>query len=100
MLLFYYGDECPHCHVMMPLVERLEKEQNVRVERLESWHDEGNARKLAEHDPNGERCGGVPFFFNTESQQYLCGEADYDRLVAWATGEPLEEQKKTPRWTE
>jgi len=90
MLKFFYGKECPHCHAMMPLVDRLEKENHVTVERLESWHNENNARALTEFDPNGERCGGVPYFYNTESGQYLCGEQPYEQLVGWAQGETVE----------
>ena len=78
----FYGEECPHCHAMMPLIDKLEKETGVSVERLETWHDEKNAAKLAELDKNF--CGGVPFFFNTESGKWICGEAGYDELKAWA----------------
>lgn len=30
---------------MMPLVEKLEKEAGVKVEKYEVWHDEENAKK-------------------------------------------------------
>jgi len=79
----FYGTECPHCHVMVPLVERLEKETGVRVERLEVWHNEENA-KLVETFDKG-LCGGVPFFFNTKTRAFVCGEASYDELKKWAT---------------
>ena len=82
-LIMFYGTECPHCHVMVPLVERLEKETGVRVERLEVWHNEENA-KLVETFDKG-LCGGVPFFFNTKTRAFVCGEASYDELKKWAT---------------
>jgi hypothetical protein len=30
-------------------------------------------------------CGGVPFFFNTETEEYICGEAPYEKLKNWAS---------------
>jgi thiol-disulfide isomerase/thioredoxin len=76
-LLEFYGTECPHCTRMAPLVEKLRGE-GFAVEQFETWHDKKNAEKLAEYDRGF--CGGVPFFFNTESA------TDYDRLRAWAEG--------------
>ncbi len=29
-------------------------------------------------------CGGVPFFINTESKKFLCGETSYEELKKWA----------------
>lgn len=67
---------------MRLLVERLEKEKGVKVERFEVWHHEANARKMEEYDKG--LCGGVPFFFNTETKKYVCGEASYEELKKWA----------------
>lgn len=83
-LLFFYGTECPHCHRMDPLVERLEQEEKVKVTRLEVWHDEANAKILEDLDRG--RCGGVPFFFNRKTGAWLCGEVPYEKLKAWALG--------------
>jgi len=63
-------------------VEQLEKELGVKVERFEVWHNEENAKKMGEYDKG--LCGGVPFFFNTESQKAICGEAPYKILKEWA----------------
>lgn len=84
MLLDFYGQECPHCIKMMPLVERLEKEENVKVEKYETWHNQANVNKMKEYDK--DLCGGVPFFYNTTTGNFICGEADYDELRAWAKG--------------
>ncbi len=84
-LLEFFGDTCPHCIEMKPTVEKMEKELGVEVEKYEVWNNDENAVKMAEHD-NG-LCGGVPFFFNTESEKFICGATDYDALVAWAKGE-------------
>ena len=80
----FYGTECSHCNAMRPLVERLEKEEKVKVEKYEVWHNDDNAKKLELLDEG--RCGGVPFFFNTESNKWICGEAEYDELKKWAKG--------------
>lgn len=82
MLLEFYGKECPHCIKMMPLVEKLEKEIGLKVEKYEVWHNEENAKKMEEYDKG--LCGGVPFFFNTDTNKYICGEASYEELKHWA----------------
>jgi hypothetical protein len=64
------------------LVSRLEKELNITVLKYEVWHNEENAKKMEEYDKN--YCGGVPFFYNTESGKWICGETVYDELKAWA----------------
>jgi thiol-disulfide isomerase/thioredoxin len=82
MLIDFYGEECPHCKNMEPLLERLEREHGLTVKRCEVWHNAANARKLQEHDKG--RCGGVPFFVNTETGAMICGEDSYDKLKIWA----------------
>jgi len=82
MLIDFYGKECPHCVTMMPLVERLEKEAGLKVEKYEVWHNEENTKKMAEYDKG--RCGGVPFFINTDTNVIICGEASYEELRNWA----------------
>jgi len=34
-LLMFHGQECPHCHRMMPQVEKLETETGIRIEKRE-----------------------------------------------------------------
>jgi len=83
-LLEFHGRECPHCVKMVPLIERLEKEEGVKIERHETWHDEKNAELLDKYDKG--RCGGVPFFVNTDNDAFICGEATYEELKFWARG--------------
>ena len=83
-LLEFYGTECPHCVHMHELIERLEKEEGVKVDRFEVWHDRENEKKLLEIDK--DMCGGVPFFYNTETKAFVCGEASYEELKDWALG--------------
>lgn len=85
-LLEFYGETCPHCLTMAPLVEQL-KEEGFEVEQYEVWNDEKNAEKMKEFDTG--LCGGVPFFFNSDSKQFICGSTDYDTLKAWAEGKEI-----------
>lgn len=88
----FYGDGCPHCEKMMPKVEQLEEEENVEVEQLEVWNDQENAenqKELDQDDLGEELCGGVPFFYNTETDEWICGETDLETLKKWANGEKL-----------
>ncbi len=83
MLIEFYGEECPHCRVMAPLVEKLKKE-GFKITQYETWHNDENAKKQGEYDRG--LCGGVPFFFNTESKEFICGSTEYENLKAWAEG--------------
>jgi len=83
-LLEFWGRECPHCKAMKPMVERLENELGIKLELLEVWHNEKNARLYAQHEK--DMCGGVPFFFNKATSEWICGETTYERLKAWAEG--------------
>ena len=69
---------------MEALVGRLEKEEGVKTEKYEVWHDEANEKKMRECDKGF--CGGVPFFFNEKTSKWLCGEASYEELRDWALG--------------
>ena len=84
-LLEFYGTECVHCLQMEPLLERLQAETNVRIKRLEVWHDEANARLMREYDRGF--CGGVPFFFNKNTGKWLCGAQNFGTLKKWALGQ-------------
>lgn len=83
-LLEFYGRECPHCNRMHPLVERLEKELGVKVEKYEVWHDASNAVRMERYDKGF--CGGVPFFYNEQSRHWVCGEVPYEQIKGWAQG--------------
>jgi len=86
--VMFHGRECPHCRAMMPLVERLEQETGMSIERLEVWHDEKNADLMRSYRPIfTPKCGGqlrVPTFFNTETNDAICGEVEYEKLKEWA----------------
>ncbi len=83
-LLEFYGVSCPHCITMQPIVAKLEKKLGVNFEKFEVWENEANAKKLSEIDKG--LCGGVPFFYNTDSKYYICGSCDETALKALAEG--------------
>lgn len=83
-LLEFYGTECVHCNEMRPLVEKLEKDESVKIKRIEVWHNAANAQLMEKYDRGF--CGGVPFFFNTKTGQWICGAVDYGTLKKWALG--------------
>ncbi len=83
-LIEFYGTECIHCNKMKPLVERLEKELNIKIEKLEVWHNSKNADLLKQYDKG--YCGGVPFFFNKKTGKWICGAASFEDLKKWALG--------------
>lgn len=83
-LMEFYGETCPHCIKMKPLVARLEKEENVKVEKYEVWNNKDNAELMKKYDTG--LCGGVPFFFNDDTKKHICGSTDYESLKKWALG--------------
>lgn len=80
MRYFFYGDECPHCHVVMPIVDKLIAE-GIMIEKKETWHNKENA-ELFENKDKGV-CGGVPFFYNDETGKSICGEVTEDEIRKW-----------------
>lgn len=78
----FTGTECTHCHEMDPLVEKLEKEIKVKVEKIEVWHNAENMAFLESVDQG--MCGGIPFFFNEKSGRKICGNVKYEKLKEWA----------------
>lgn len=81
-LLEFYGRECKFCMKMAPLVERLEKETGLKIEKFEVWHNEENAKLQRQFDKGF--CGGVPFFINTATGKWICGAVSYEELKNWA----------------
>jgi glutaredoxin len=40
---FFYGEECPHCHVVMPFIRNLSaKYPMANIQMLEVWHNQTN----------------------------------------------------------
>lgn len=83
-LIEFYGTECHFCKVMDPIVQRLEKEEKVKLTKLEVWHNSANAKILQQYDQG--KCGGVPFFYNKKTGKWICGAVSYEEFKKWALG--------------
>jgi len=83
-LIEFYGTECVHCREMDPQVSKLEKEEGIKVEKLEVWHSADNLNVMREFDKG--YCGGVPFFYNKKTKKWICGSTSYEKLKEWALG--------------
>jgi len=61
-IYFFYGEECPHCHNIMPLIINMsEKYPEANIRMLEIWHNQTNqAIYLSVHEQLNRRPGGVP----------------------------------------
>ena len=86
--IMFWARECPHCKKMMPLVDKLEKETGIALEKLEIWHNEENADLMRSYKSIiAPKCGGqlrTPTFMNTETNDIICGEVEYEKLKEWA----------------
>ena len=86
-IIMYHGRECPHCHVMMPLVDKLIEQTGIKITKKEVWHSEKNADEMRSHKKEiAPACGGdlgTPAFFSPKTKKVLCGECSYSELVEW-----------------
>lgn len=89
-LLEFYGQECPHCVRMAPVVAAVEQESGQPINQLEVWDHEENAEVMRQYaEPLRASCGGilgVPAFYNEATGEALCGEQDKETLLRWAQG--------------
>lgn len=88
-LIMFHGKECPHCQSMMSVVDKLEKEEGIALDKKEVWHNEKNADLMRSfRDIIEPKCGGqlrTPTFINTETNDIVCGEVEYEKLKEWAS---------------
>ena len=90
---FFYGEECPHCHNVMPFIMNLSKKYpGVDFRILETWHNETNqALSLSLHQKLGIQSAGVPEVIVVGNNTPLIG----DRAIpAELEGVILEQLKK------
>jgi hypothetical protein len=63
----------------------MERAIGQRIVQLEVWENEEN-QKMYEATQGSDLCGGVPFFYNSETGQSICGATTCDNLIKWARG--------------
>lgn len=89
-IIEFYGETCPHCITMRPIIQQLEQELDVEITKLEVWQHPENEQIMAQYsDIIGVACGGyagVPAFVNTVTHQALCGAQDSETLKAFVLG--------------
>jgi thiol-disulfide isomerase/thioredoxin len=89
-IIMFHGQECPHCRVMHPIVDKLIAE-GCNIIKLEVWHDENNANTMRSYAKIiAEASGGdlsVPTFLDEEGERAICGEMSYEDLKQWINEE-------------
>lgn len=89
-LIEFYGETCPHCITMKPVIKKIEDENNVTIQKLEVWNSKDNQKVMQKYQEIIEQaCGGfaaVPSFVNTKTNQALCGEHDEADIIALLKG--------------
>ena len=90
---FFYGEECPHCHNVMPFIQNISKKYpDVDFRILETWHNETNqALSLSLHQKLGIQSAGVPEVIVSGNKTPLIGDRD---IPAELEGVILEQLKK------
>ncbi len=87
MIIMYHGLNCPHCRKMMPLIDKLEKEEGIKIEKKEVWHDEKNANEMRSKSEiikkSCEGSLGTPTFLSNKTNNAICGEKSYEEFKKW-----------------
>jgi len=93
VVYFFYGEECPHCHNVMPFIQNLSKKYpDVDFQILETWHNESNqAISLSLHKELGIQSAGVPEVIVIGNTTPIIGDRD---IPAYLEGVILEQLKK------
>lgn len=62
VIYFFYGEECPHCHEVIPFIINMSKKYPAaNITMLEVWHNETNQEIAASvHKRLNSEFGGVP----------------------------------------
>ena len=76
----FYEEKCEPCISMEPLINKLESEFELKVNRLDILDNSENKRLLDKH----AGLTMVPFFYNEATGAKISGEADYESLKKWS----------------
>ncbi len=89
-IIEFYGETCPHCISMRPVIAQLEKDMDAEITKLEVWNHPENEQIMKKYEEQiSQACGGfaaVPSFVNTQTGQALCGAHDADAIKALIDG--------------
>jgi thiol-disulfide isomerase/thioredoxin len=92
-VFFFYGEECPHCHNVIPFIRNLSKKYpEVDFLILETWHNEtNNAVSKSLNQKLAIQNSGVPEVIVIGNTTPLVGDRD---IPAYLEGVILEQLKK------
>lgn len=83
----FYGETCPYCRAIMPVLARLEGEGVAHFELVEVWNNtENNARMEALSHLYEEECGGnmvVPSLYDARGGRLVCNPGSYENIKMW-----------------
>lgn len=86
-IILFYGATCPYCHDIEPVLDRLENEKAVVIERLEVWNNPENQKRMDALTPLYEKeCGGnmiVPSVYDPATGRLICNPGSYEKLTQW-----------------
>lgn len=77
-IVYYFGEECPHCKVVNDFLEANTIAEKVAFVKKEVWHDTTNAKEM---ERRAKACNikpegmGVPFVYGGDGKCYI-GEPD------------------------
>ena len=87
-VIFFHGQDCPHCAIMRPIVKEIEKELKIKFNLFEVWYNEENADYMRTFEKIITRASsdgdmGVPAFVDAKNKEALVGEQEKKDLKKW-----------------
>jgi len=89
-LNFYYSPRCPYTKKSIPEINCLEnylKTKDPEYYQLNKKNTEIYNGELTSIQSWREKCGGVPYYYNTKTGQGICGYVPCEILRRWADNE-------------
>ncbi|MEK7494263.1 MAG: hypothetical protein AAB615_00125 [Patescibacteria group bacterium] len=87
-IVYYYGEECPHCKVIQEFIDKNDIASKVDFIKKEVWHNKKNSQEMQKR---AEACGiakediGVPFIATVENKCFI-GEPDVKKFFSEKAG--------------
>lgn len=73
VLIYYWGDGCPHCKIVADFMSSWDKKDTVKMDKKEVWNNASNAKEM---QARYTYCGvpqsqmGVPLLFTPDGKCY------------------------------
>ena len=80
-IIFYYGQECPHCHVVLKYIADNKIDEKIKIDSKEVYHNDTNKKELTDLtricpeiiDTSGSI--GVPIAFIVKENKCIGGDS-------------------------